>query len=84
MATRPLSRNELAARISTLETVLEILWDVTACTGGEPFLTIGRAKVEACGLRNQLWEMDRQAEKGEPMPLEVACAAALQSVEVSR
>jgi hypothetical protein len=79
MTDRPittLARPQLAARIATLRSVLDILWDVTALTGGDPFLTIGRAKVELIQLEAQLRDLDRQAAKGEPLPQVVARAMA--------
>lgn len=54
-----MTRPELCARITALRQVLDLLWDVTAMTGRTPFTTIGTAKVELCGLLNQLWTMDR-------------------------
>ncbi len=74
--TAQLTRVELAARIQTLRDVLDLLWDVTAMTGGKPFKTIGRAKSELMDLRNALEDRDRQAAKGEPLPLEVLVAMA--------
>lgn len=74
----------LAARISTLRSVLDTLWEVTAHTGGEPFATIGRAKVELIQLEQELRDRDA-AERGQVVsdfardiltaPLEVQFAA---------
>lgn len=78
--TAQLTSAELAARIHALREVLDLLWDVTAMTGGEPFHTIGRAKMELIALEAELRDRDRKAGLGEPLPLEVAFAVAAQSV----
>ena len=56
--------------------VLDRLWDVTQATGGAPFATIGRAKVELIQLEDALRRRDRAAEQGPALPLEVALAIA--------
>lgn len=53
-----LTRVQTAARIATLRDVLDLLWDVNHATGGEPFLTIGRAKTELYQLEADLRAMD--------------------------
>lgn len=75
-----LTRNQLAARIATLRSVLDLLWDVTACTGGDPFLTIGRAKMELIALEAELRDRDRQSP---PLPVAVGIAMAGRKDEIT-
>ena len=54
-----LSRPEIAARAYVLQQAIDSLWDITDRDGGEPFVTVGRAKVELILLRNELGARDR-------------------------
>ena len=54
-------RARLEARIATLRTVLDLLWAQVKADKGEPFRTIGRAKVELIYLERELYALDRRA-----------------------
>jgi hypothetical protein len=75
-----ISRPQLAARVHQLRQALDLLWSQSETDGCEPFSCVGRCKIELIDLEERLREMDRQAERGEPMPLPVALAAVMQSV----
>jgi hypothetical protein len=75
-----ISRPQLAARIQQLRQALDLLWSQSDLDGCEPFDCIGRMKVCLIDLEERLREMDRQAARGEPIPLPVALAAVMQSI----
>lgn len=75
-----ISRPQLAGRIAVLRQALDLLWSQSESDGCQPFSCIGRCKVELIDLEERLREIDRAAERGEPMPLPVALAAAMQSI----
>ena len=74
-------RARLEARIATLRAVLDLLWAQVEADKGEPFRTIGRAKVELIYLERELYALNRR--QGEitglaslPAPLPVCLSLA--------
>jgi hypothetical protein len=74
-----ISRPQLAARIQQLRSALDTLWGQSDLDGCEPFACIGRMKVCLIDLEERLREIDRAAERGEPIPQAVLLAMAGQS-----
>lgn len=58
-----LTRPELTARAYVVQEVIDLLWDICRRDGGEPFVTIGRAKVELILLRNEVARDKAEAER---------------------
>jgi hypothetical protein len=68
-----LTRAQLAARVQALRQTLDLLWSCSDIDGGEALSCIGRVKVCLIETEGALRRLD-QAERGEPLPLEVALA----------
>jgi hypothetical protein len=75
-----ISRPQLAARVHQLRQALNLLWSQSEADGCEPYAIVGRAKAELIDLEERLREFDRQAARGEPLPLPVAFAIAMRRV----
>jgi hypothetical protein len=74
-----LSRPQIAARIHILRAVLDLLVDQMQADGGESFCCRGQVKIELLALESDLFQRDRAAERGEPYPVDVLLAIAVQN-----